>query len=130
MLGSAFAFLALTASSFAAPVYKNEPEYLLKARTLLGTSFGIPNINRSFDYIVVGGGNASLTIASRLFEDPIKLVAVVEAGSFYELTIGNLTQLPSDDIYWDGKSPLDVNLGVNWGFVITPQVVSYLYPPI
>ena len=130
MLGNVFALLALAASSFAAPVFEYEPEHLLKARALLGTSFGVANINRTFDYIVVGGGNAGLTLASRLPEDPTKLVAVVEAGSFYELTNGNLSQLPSDDIYWDGKSPLDVNPGVDWGFVTTPQVVSCLYIPI
>ena len=130
MLGNAFALLALATSSFAAPVFESEPEHVLKARALLGTSFGVPNINRTFDYIVVGGGNAGLTLASRLSEDPTKLVAVVEAGSFYELTNGNLSQLPSDDIYWDGKSPLDVNPGVDWGFVTTPQVVSCLCTPI
>ena len=31
-----------------------------------GSSFGIPGKNATFDYIVIGGGNAGLTIAARL----------------------------------------------------------------
>jgi choline dehydrogenase-like flavoprotein len=48
--------------------------------SLIGTNFGVANINQTFDYVVVGGGNAGLAIASRLSEDPSVSVAVVEAG--------------------------------------------------
>jgi len=54
----------------------------LAARRLLGTSFGLPG-NKTFDYVVVGGGTAGLAIATRLAEDASKQVAVIEAGSFY-----------------------------------------------
>lgn len=40
----------------------------------------VPNLEAPFDYVVVGGGTAGLTVASRLTEDPDTRVLVVEAG--------------------------------------------------
>ena len=99
-------------------------------RQLLGSSFGVPEQNRTFDYVIVGGGNAGLTLAARLSEDPRNLVAVIEAGSFYELTNGNLSQIPADDVSWTSKSPNDVNPLVDWGFTTTPQAVRHRSNPI
>lgn len=89
---------------------------------LLGSSFASPG-NATYDYVVVGGGTAGLTIAARLSENSALSVAVVEAGSFYELN-GNQSQIPGEDIYWTGKDPTDTNPVVDWGFVTTPQAVS------
>jgi choline dehydrogenase len=62
---------------------------------IFGNSFGQPGVNATYDYIVVGGGNAGNTIAARLALDPANYtVAVVEAGSFYEILAGNRTQIP------------------------------------
>lgn len=52
-------------------------------------SFGVPGINATYDYVVVGGGTAGLTIAARLAEDKDVSVAVVEAGGFYQVENGN-----------------------------------------
>ena len=79
--------------------------------------------DNTFDYVVVGGGTAGLTIAARLAEDPSLSVAVIEAGGFYEDN-GNLSTVPA---YWTlgaGTDPSDVNPLVDWGFISTPQTVS------
>ncbi|KAF2726644.1 oxidoreductase [Polyplosphaeria fusca] len=62
---------------------------------IFGNHFGQPGVNATYDYIVIGGGNAGNTIAARLALDPAGYsVAVVEAGSFYEILNGNRTQVP------------------------------------
>lgn len=55
---------------------------------LTGTSFGHPLINATYDYVIVGGGLAGLTVAARLAENPNNTVAVVEAGGFAEFSNG------------------------------------------
>ncbi|KZF20175.1 GMC oxidoreductase [Xylona heveae TC161] len=91
----------------------------LSARDSDDSSFGAPG-DASYDYVVVGGGNAGLTIAARLAENPQVSVAVVEAGGFYETDAANLS-VPAFDTYWDGKDPSDTNPLIDWGFVTTPQ---------
>lgn len=59
------------------------------ATALYSNSFGVPGVNATFDYVVVGGGTAGLTIAARLAEDPDVSVAVIEAGGFYQQDNGN-----------------------------------------
>lgn len=92
---------------------------ILTRNRLLGSSFGAPG-NTTYDYVVVGGGTAGLVMAARLSEDPSTSVAVIEAGSFYELD-GNYSQIPLYDTLWTGKDPKDTNPVIDWGFVTTPQ---------
>jgi choline dehydrogenase len=92
----------------------------------LGSSFGVPGTNATYDYVVVGGGTAGLTIASRLAEQNAGSVAVIEAGTFYELSTGNLSEVPATGIAWAGKSPDDWQPLADWGYVSTPQVVSLI----
>lgn len=117
---------ALLYSSFtvAVPVQQSNEQARanLHARRLLGSSFGVPG-NQTFDYIVIGGGTAGLTIASRLAEQHAGSVAVIEAGSFYEVDNSNLTQIPANDAYYVGTDLDDWQPGVDWGFHTTPQAV-------
>jgi hypothetical protein len=79
--------------------------------------------NQTFEYVVVGGGTAGLTIASRLAQGN-RSVAVIEAGGFYQEDIGDLATVPAFAVYGAGASPDDIEPSVDWGFVSTPQAVS------
>lgn len=88
-------------------------------------SFGASGKVGSFDYVIIGGGTAGLAMAARLAESRNNMVAVIEAGGFYENNpMGNLSVIPADDIYYAGSSPSDIDLMIDWGFVTTPQEVS------
>ena len=61
---------------------------------LLGNSFGNPGVNATYDYVVVGAGLAGALTASRIAEAlPNMTVAVIEAGSFYEISNGNYSEM-------------------------------------
>ena len=94
---------------------------LISGQQLLGSSFGVPNLNATYDYLIVGGGTAGLALANRLSANPAISVAVIEAGSFAEISNGNLSQIPryvwnSADIAIGGVNPL-----IDWGFVTEPE---------
>ncbi|KAI4864081.1 putative glucose-methanol-choline oxidoreductase [Hypoxylon rubiginosum] len=95
---------------------------LIKAEPLLGSSFGIPGDDATYDYVVVGGGTAGLTLATRLIEQNAGTVAVIEAGTFYEITNGNLSQIPAMDTIFSWKGLKDWQPLVDWGYITTPQV--------
>lgn len=114
--------LSLTNAVWASPIFKP----LGGGGSLLGTSFGVPGQNRTFDYVVVGGGMAGLALASRLAEDSSVTIGVVEAGTFYELSNGNNSEIPGLDIQNVGKDKDDWHPGNDWGFITTPQQASEL----
>ncbi|KAF7514170.1 hypothetical protein GJ744_004495 [Endocarpon pusillum] len=87
----------------------------------LVSSFGIPGRNYTFDYLVIGGGQAGLTIAARLAANSSLQIGVVEAGTFSELTNGNLSQVPFTASAYVAKDVNDWQPGIDWGFVTAPQ---------
>lgn len=66
----------------------------------------------SFDYIIVGGGSAGVTLASRLSEDPTVKICVIEAGGKGD---GVLVNLPVGLV---AMLPTKLN---NWAFQSVPQ---------
>ena len=91
------------------------------AQTQLGDSAGVLGLGATFDYVIVGGGTAGLTLANRLSANPNISVAVVEAGSFYQVTNPLIGQTPAGDVLFVGSSPTDTNDLVDWSFVTEPQ---------
>lgn len=89
-----------------------------------GSSIAQPG-NASFDYIIVGGGTAGLTIASRLAENYALSVAVVEAGGFYEVDSGNISVVPGYSTFYAGTDPNDTDPKIDWNFVTTPQAACF-----
>ncbi|KAM0271681.1 hypothetical protein ACHAQH_008967 [Verticillium albo-atrum] len=87
----------------------------------LGSLLGIFNRDATFDYVIIGGGTAGLTLANRLSANKGITVAVVEAGSFYQITNPVLGQTPTGDTIFAGSSPSDTNPLVDWNFVTQPQ---------
>ncbi|KAK0725995.1 hypothetical protein B0H67DRAFT_481170 [Lasiosphaeris hirsuta] len=88
---------------------------------LLGSSFGVPGSNATFDYVVIGGGTAGLVVASRLVEQGAGTVAVVEAGTFYETSNGPLSEVPAYAANYVGKDPTNWQPLIDWGYVTVPQ---------
>ncbi|ORY69602.1 glucose-methanol-choline oxidoreductase [Pseudomassariella vexata] len=114
-MGSRFKLGCVTAV-LAAAVVQGTP-----VKRTIGSSFGIPGANATYDYVVVGGGTAGLTIASRLVEQKAGSVAVIEAGTFYEMSNGNLSEVPGFAASYVGKSSTDWQPLVDWGYMTTPQ---------
>ena len=92
-----------------------------RKRQLLGSSFGVPGVDASFDYVIVGGGTAGLVLATRLAEDGKNSVAVIEAGGFYEIDNGNISVIPGEATFYAGANPNNTQPLIDWGFVTTPQ---------
>ncbi|KAL8951389.1 MAG: hypothetical protein Q9222_002639 [Ikaeria aurantiellina] len=93
----------------------------ITAANLLGSHFGVPGITGSYDYVIVGGGTAGLTLARRLAADTSITVAVIEAGGLYELDNGNFSQIPADASYWVDGSAQSRNPLVDWYQFTEPQ---------
>ncbi|TVY91829.1 Dehydrogenase [Lachnellula willkommii] len=88
---------------------------------LLGSSFGRFATNQTFDYVIVGGGTAGLTLADRLTQNGSLSVAVVEAGSFYEITNSNLSQIPAFDFFYTSSATTGIQPLIDWGIITSPQ---------
>ncbi|KAK3300374.1 uncharacterized protein B0H64DRAFT_14039 [Chaetomium fimeti] len=100
----------------------------LSSAKLLGSSFGVPSIDATYDYVVVGGGTAGLTIAARIAEANIGTVAVIEAGTFYEISNGNWSQVPATGGMFTSTGADDWQPMIDWGYQTTPQAGAYDRP--
>jgi choline dehydrogenase-like flavoprotein len=81
---------------------------------------------------IVGGGNAGNTIAARLALDPAGYsVAVVEAGSFYEITEGNRSQVPGLNYIDTGVFPIGFGTTLTlWDLPTEPQDVGWVFSEV
>lgn len=86
----------------------------------LGSLGGIPGVDATYDYVVVGGGTAGNTIGYRLAKAGFS-VAIVEAGSFLEISKPILATAPGGVTCGSGASLLDSNPLRDWRFTTTPQ---------
>jgi choline dehydrogenase len=69
---------------------------------------------KSYDYVIIGGGTAGLTIAARLSEDPNVTVGVLEAGGNH---LGDpLVETPGLHLQLLDASKYD------WAYKTEPQV--------
>lgn len=89
--------------------------------TRYSTLAGLTGVDQTFDYVVVGAGAGGLVMAERLSEDPTINVAVVEAGTFYEVTDPVLASTPFGDVVFVGSSIVDSDPLADWEFVTVPQ---------
>ncbi|GAA5938791.1 GMC family oxidoreductase [Sporobolomyces koalae] len=69
-------------------------------------------LKQSFTHIVVGGGTSGLAVASRLSEEPLFSVLVIEAGTYQPLTPGVLVP---------GLAGTTFESDIDWAFHTQPQ---------
>ena len=113
--------LLVTLTLFSGALAVPNPSHPLSGRQLpAGSSLAQPG-DATFDIIIVGGGTAGLTVASRLAENHAISVAVVESGGFYELDSGNVSVVPGYSTLYAGTNPNDTNPEIDWNFITTPQ---------
>lgn len=72
--------------------------------------------------MIVGGGTAGSVVAARLTEHSNASVAIIEAGSFYELSNGNWSQIPYWSEQWVGAEPDEWQPLIDWGLFTEPQI--------
>ncbi|PQE33568.1 gmc oxidoreductase protein [Rutstroemia sp. NJR-2017a WRK4] len=88
----------------------------------VGDHFGSPPLgNATYDYVVIGGGTAGLTIAARLAHENAGTVAVIEAGGFYEIDNSNRSSVPGTAAYFIGTAPLFKNALIDWEYQTEPD---------
>lgn len=88
---------------------------------LLGNSFGLPSQDATYDFVIAGAGLAGSVVATRLAQAfPNMTIAVVEAGSFYEISNTNYSQIPYYSTKFVGGDPDDWQPLIDWGLVTEP----------
>ncbi|KAL1410584.1 hypothetical protein Q8F55_004597 [Vanrija albida] len=76
----------------------------------------------TYDYVIVGGGTAGAVLANRLTEDPKVSVALIEPGTWYQISNFILGSTPAGSTFWSwGNTNQPINPLVDWGFITEPQ---------
>lgn len=91
-------FSILLAFTKASPIQQEKRQL----NGLLSSLAGTLGVDQAFDYIVLGGGTAGLTIAKRLAENTGVSVAVIEAGTLYQVADPVLAMTPVGDVAFVG----------------------------
>lgn len=102
MLWAKIAVLSLCSLTVAAPA-KDEQPGRRQWNGLFGSIGSLFGNTQTFDYIVLGGGTAGLTIAKRLAEDGRSTVAVIEAGTLYQVAAPLIQSTPAGDVVGVGE---------------------------
>lgn len=116
-----FAFLGTIPLSLAVPTKSQSSAHEEAKRLFSLPSVGVPGVDATYDYVIIGGGTAGLVMANRLSAQAGTTVAVVEAGTFYQVSNLVIGQTPAGDVLFAGSSPSDSNPLVDWDFVTQPQ---------
>lgn len=86
----------------------------------LGTLEGSFGNDQEFDYVVAGGGTGGNAVGYRLAEAGYK-VAIVEAGTFFELSKPALGTTPGLDVFFVGADKSEALSAADWKFETIPQ---------
>ena len=83
-----------------------------------GLASGPNDLNgKTFDYVIIGGGQAGMVVANRLTEDPNINVAVIEAGpTGYDSDDASRINVPAANLY---HSPAKTHL--DWQYTVEAQ---------
>ena len=96
--------LTLLTLASAAPVPESSQGFLKRQINGLFASFGsFLGIAQTFDYVIVGGGTGGLAMARRLAEDRRTTVAVIEAGTLYQVAAPLIQATPGGDVVGVGE---------------------------
>lgn len=76
---------------------------------------------KTYDYVIVGGGTAGLTVASRLAQAGNFTVGIIEAGSQFSEESGNHSVVPGYDYHGFGGPLGPFNSLSDWGFHTLPS---------
>jgi len=87
---------------------------------VLGSIQGAVGVEKTYDYVVVGGGTAGNAIGVRLAEAGYS-VAIIEAGLYYQIGKPVLGSTPAGSIIGIGANPLDSDPIVDWVLMTEPQ---------